>query len=191
MRHLVPLLGLLVAGACLPAAGSPALSPALCELGRQPEQAPLHALALIEIPAGGREKLEMDHRTGRLVVDRVLPDSLGYPAAYGSFPCTLAGDGDPLDLLVLTDSTLTPGSTLRVRPIGVLRMLDRGAQDDKLIAVLVNSDVQSVAPDVQKAIEQFFRTYKGPDANIQLRGWQDATAAANVLLSAIAAAAPL
>lgn len=175
----------------MPATGGPSRSPTLCELGRQPEQAPLQALALIEIPAGGREKLEMDHRSGRLVVDRVLPDSLGYPAAYGSFPCTLAGDGDPLDVLVLTDSVLASGTTLRVRPIAVLRMLDRGAQDDKVIAVPVGAALQTVAPDVRRGIEHFFRTYKGPDADIQLRGWEDASAAATVLFSAIAAAAPL
>lgn len=167
------------------------LSPALCELGRQPEQAPRQALVLVEIPAGGREKLEMDYRTGRLAVDRVLPDSLGYPAAYGTFPCTLAGDGDPLDVLVLTDSLLQPGSTLLVRPVGVLRMLDAGAQDDKVIAVPLSSALQAVPEADQRAIERFFRTYKGPGADLQLLGWQDAAAAATVLRSAIAAAAPL
>lgn len=171
----------------LSAACAPAVEPALCSLGEQPATAPSEALVIVEIPAGGREKNELDPRTGQLVVDRVLPDSISYPAAYGVFPCTLAGDGDPLDVLVLTDSVLPAGSRLNVRPIGVLRMVDAGEQDDKLLAVPLSSLLREVPPDVQRTIQHFFSVYK-PGADIQLNGWADSTTAAALLTSAITAA---
>jgi inorganic pyrophosphatase len=164
---------------------SRAADPSLCFLAKQPSSAPTEALVIVEIPKDGREKNEIDPRTGELVVDRVLPDSLGYPAAYGVFPCTLAGDGDPLDVLVLTDSFLPAGSRLRVRPIGVLRMVDAGEQDDKLFAVPLSSSLREVPLDVQQTIQRFFSIYK-PGADIQLNGWADSTVAARLLGDAIA-----
>ncbi len=181
MRRYALLLGL------LPAACAPGIEPALCSLGEQPSTAPSEALVIVEIPAGGREKNELDPRTGQLVVDRVLPDSVSYPAAYGIFPCTLAGDGDPLDVLVLADSSLTPGSTVRVRPIGVLRMVDAGEEDDKLLAVPLSSTIREVPLEVQQTIEHFFSVYK-PGADIQLNGWADSTTATALLTRAIGAA---
>ena len=179
------LLGLPLAAACVPAPGIRPFSPALCELARQPANAPLEALMLVEIPQGSTEKTEFDPRTGRLVVDRVLPDSLGYPAAYGSFPCTLGGDGDPLDVLVITDSVLRKGTTLRVRPIAVLGMIDAGALDDKLLAVPVSSPLSEVPLEEQRRIARFFSIYKGPSADVRLTGWQGADAAAALLADAI------
>lgn len=179
---------LLIFGATLSSAAcAPAYEPALCSLGTQPASAPMEALVIVEIPAGGREKNELDPRTGQLVVDRMLPDSISYPAAYGTFPCTLAGDGDPLDALVLTDSVLTPGTSVQVRPIGVLKMVDAGEQDDKLVAVLLSSTLRAVPSDVQQTIEHFFTVYK-PGADIQLHGWSDSTTAAALLAEAIATA---
>lgn len=176
-----------VAAATLGVGCAPTADPSLCFLSQQPSSAAGEALVIVEIPKGGREKNELDPRTGQLVVDRVLPGSLGYPAAYGVFPCTLAGDGDPLDVLVLTDSILPAGSRLRVRSIGVLRMVDAGEQDDKLFAVPLSSSLREVPADVQQTIQRFFSTYK-PGADIQLNGWEDSTAAATLLANAIAAA---
>jgi len=180
----------LLVGGCLPTGGAVPLGPALCGLSLQPVEAPREAIALIEIPRGGTTKYEFDPSTGRLVADRELPDSLGYPAAYGTFPCTLAGDGDPLDVLVLTSEPLDTASLVRVRPIGVLQMYDRGASDDKIVAVPLTSSLQSVPLADQRAIARFFSIYKGPGADIQIGPWLDAKAALEILRDAIAAATP-
>lgn len=183
-------LSVLLAGACQPAGRTGALAPALCGVSLQPIEAPHEAIALIEIPRGGTTKYEYDATAGRLVADRVLPDSLGYPAAYGTFPCTLAGDGDPLDVLVLTAEPLDTASLVRVRPIGMLEMYDRGASDAKVIAVPLASPLQAVPMADQQAIAHFFSIYKGPGADIEIGRWRDAKAALEFLRDAIAAATP-
>ena len=180
----------LLVGGCLPAGRAVPLAPAMCGVSLQPVEAPREAIAFIEIPRGGTTKYEYDVSAGRLVADRVLPDSLGYPAAYGTFPCTLAGDGDPLDVLVLTSEPLDTASLVRVRPIGVLQMYDRGASDDKIVAVPIASPMQSVPVADQRAIARFFTIYKGPGADIQVGPWLDAQAALEILRDAVAAATP-
>ena len=80
--------------------------------------------ATIEIPRGSRVKYEVDHETGRVMLDRVLYTVFGYPADYGFFDNTLGEDGDPLDVLVLLDQQLFPGVGAEVRPVGVLKMSD-------------------------------------------------------------------
>ena len=91
--------------------------------------------AVIEIPKGSNCKYEMDKDTGMLRLDRVLYTSTHYPANYGFIPRTFADDGDPLDVLVLCDEPIYPMTLMRVYPIGVMRMIDGGALDDKIIAV--------------------------------------------------------
>jgi inorganic pyrophosphatase len=180
----------LLVGACLPTGRAVPLAPALCGVSLQPLEAPREVIALIEIPRGGTTKYEYDASSGRLVADRELPDSLGYPAAYGTFPCTLAGDGDPLDVLVLTPEPLDTASLIRVRPIGVLQMYDRGAADDKVIAVPLTSSLKRVPLADQQAIARFFAIYKGPGADIQIGPWLNAKAAMEILRDAVAAATP-
>lgn len=191
MRRLLLSLCLPLAGACWPARGTPAVDAALCSVARQPTSAPDTLVLLVEIPAGGLEKFEFDPRAGRMVVARTLPDSLPYPAPYGAFPCTKAGDGDPLDALVLDAPDLPSGSLLRVHPVGILRMLDQGRQDDKIIVVPVDRPFRGVPPEFRAMVERFFATYKGPDGGVELLGWGDATEAKSVLAHALAAAAPL
>lgn len=133
------------------------------------------ATALIEIPAGSAIKYEIDPVSGRLVVDRFLSMPVAYPANYGFIPNAMAGDGDPLDVLVYTRTPLLPGVTIEIRPIGVLKMTDGGLQDDKLIAVPTDrvdptyanirniSDLPSAQTD---ALRAFFRVYKDlPEQN--------------------------
>lgn len=133
------------------------------------------ATALIEIPAGSAIKYEIDPVSGRLVVDRFLSMPIAYPANYGFIPNAMAGDGDPLDVLVYTRTPLLPGVTIEIRPIGVLKMTDGGLQDDKLIAVPTDrvdptyanirniSDLPSAQTD---ALRAFFRVYKDlPEQN--------------------------
>lgn len=191
MRRLLALWWLPVVGACWPARGAPAVDTALCGVARQPIAAPDTLVLLVEIPAGGRDKFEFDARSGRMVVSRVLPDSLPYPAPYGAFPCTLAGDGDPLDALILDAAPTPSGSVVRVHPVGILRMLDKGRQDDKIIVMPADRPYRAVPEDFRRSLERFFTTYKGPDGGVELRGWGDATEARAVLAQALAAAAPL
>ena len=96
---------------------------------------PTDFTAVIEIPKGSSCKYEMDKYTGMLRLDRVLYTSTHYPANYGFIPRTFADDGDPLDVLVLCEQPIYPMTLMRVYPIGVMRMIDGGALDDKIIAV--------------------------------------------------------
>lgn len=91
--------------------------------------------AVIEISKGSSCKYELDKYTGLLRLDRVLYTSTHYPANYGFIPRTYADDGDPLDVLVLCPEPIMPMTLVRVFPIGVMRMIDGGALDDKIIAV--------------------------------------------------------
>lgn len=162
----------------------------------QPPAASGEALLLVEIPAGGDTKFET-RPDGLVHVDRFLRMPVVYPANYGALPSTLAGDGDPLDALVLTRAPLPPGVLLRFRPVAVLRMLDGGADDQKLVGVPADdvdpgyAHVRSLAdfpPLERDRIEAFFRVYKqlpaADDGNITLQGWGDADEARRVLEAA-------
>jgi inorganic pyrophosphatase len=117
---------------------------------------------------------------------------VAYPANYGSMPRTLAGDGDPLDALVLTRFPVQPGAVIRFRPLGVLRMVDRGEADEKIVGVPVDAvdptyrDMRGLddLPAMERQrIEAFFRVYKQlPDGgDIQLNGWGDAAEARQII----------
>lgn len=99
------------------------------------EKAPKEFYAVIEIPKGSKVKYELEKKTGLLKVDRILYSSVSYPANYGFIPQTLGDDKDPLDVLVLMQETVVPLSILRVRPIGVMMMIDQGEGDEKIICV--------------------------------------------------------
>ncbi len=96
---------------------------------------PTDFTAVIEIPKGSSCKYEMDKYTGMLRLDRVLYTSTHYPANYGFIPRTFADDGDPLDVLVLGAQSIYPMTLIQVYPIGVMRMIDGGSLDDKIIAI--------------------------------------------------------
>ncbi len=99
------------------------------------DEAPNSFQAVVEIPKGGKVKYELDKPTGLLRVDRVLYSSVMYPANYGFIPQTLGDDGDPLDVLVLMQEPVYPLSILRVRPIGMMGMIDQGEGDEKILCV--------------------------------------------------------
>jgi inorganic pyrophosphatase len=90
---------------------------------------------IVEIPKGSRAKYEIDKASGLIMLDRVLYGSMMYPAHYGIIPKTLFDDGDPLDILILTQVPLVPLALVSARVIGVMRMIDQGVPDDKIIAV--------------------------------------------------------
>lgn len=162
----------------------------------QPGNAPEEVLLAVEIPAGGAIKYELGEH-GELRVDRFLSMPVAYPANYGSMPQTLAGDGDPLDALVLTRFPIQPGAVVRFRPLGVLRMVDKGEADEKIVGVPVDAVDPSYAkvraledlPAVEiQRIEAFFRVYKQlpVGAEIRLNGWGDAAEARQVIRRALA-----
>lgn len=147
--------------------------------------------AVVEIPQGTNAKWETDVDTGRLFWElkngkpRVVA-YLGYPTNYGMVPRTLGGDGDPMDVLVIGKMELR-GTIARARVIGVMRMLDGGDQDDKLIAVEDGSafagktmaDLE--ANGVAAILKAWFENYKGPDSGIFVTAFGGAAEAAAVL----------
>ncbi|HEY3874109.1 MAG TPA: inorganic diphosphatase [Candidatus Kapabacteria bacterium] len=148
--------------------------------------------AVIEIPKGTRNKIEYDPELEVFKLDRVLFSSVHYPAAYGFIPSTLWHDGDPLDVLVLTDEPLMTGIVLDVIPIGALGMEDDAGDDLKVIAVAAfdpNASVMkdlSGLPDPRKAeIEQFFKTYKTLEKKtVRIGSWMGVKAAQQAILDA-------
>ena len=93
---------------------------------------PEKVTAVVEIPSGSRNKYELDKESGLFRLDRVLYSAVHYPADYGFIPRTLAEDNDPADILVLLNEPTFPGCQIDARPIGCLRMTDRGEPDDKI-----------------------------------------------------------
>jgi inorganic pyrophosphatase len=132
-----------------------------------PEDIAAHVPAVIEIPKGSKLKYEIDKDTGMLVLDRVLYSSVIYPASYGFIPRTHAGDGDPLDILVLMQEPVVPLTIVRARAIGGLKMHDDKGEDDKIVAVCVDDPafnhyraVGDLPPHVMIELERFFKDYK-------------------------------
>lgn len=131
------------------------------------ESCPQIVQAVIEIPALSRVKTELDKQTGLLKVDRILHSSVIYPANYGFIPQSLAEDGDPLDILVLSQLSIPALSIVKARPIGVMPMVDNNEADDKIIAVAINDPEYNVYQDIAQLppfkllmINQFFNDYK-------------------------------
>ena len=102
------------------------------------DNAPDIITAIIEVPKGSQTKYELDKNSGLLKVDRILYSAVHYPANYGFIPQSYCDDNDPLDVLVLCQESVLPLSIMRVRPIGVMKMIDQGEADDKIIAVHVD-----------------------------------------------------
>jgi inorganic pyrophosphatase len=123
--------------------------------------------AIIEIPKGSRAKYEIDKDSGLIKLDRVIYASMYYPLNYGFIPQTLGEDHDPLDIVVLTQVAVVPNCLIPSRVIGVMRMIDKGEADDKIIAVAMQdvsvSSIQDVSdmPDYFRAeLKHFFENYK-------------------------------
>ena len=123
--------------------------------------------AVVEIPKGSHCKYELDKSTGLIKLDRVLYTATYYPANYGFIPLTYAEDNDPLDVLVLCQESLVPLTLVECRPIGIIRMVDQGYIDEKIIAVCTSDPFYSSfkemkeLPDyVGNEIRHFFRVYK-------------------------------
>ena len=152
----------------------------------------------IEIPANATPiKYEIDKDTDALMVDRFMSTPMFYPANYGYIPQTLADDGDPLDVLVVTPYPVVPGSVIRCRAVGMLNMSDESGQDEKLIAVPhdkltpIYKDVQEytdLLPLLLQQIEHFFENYKDlePGKWVKIDGWAGRDAAFEVIRKSVA-----
>lgn len=123
--------------------------------------------AVIEIPKDSKVKYELDKKTGLLRVDRILFSSVHYPANYGFIPRTYCEDRDPLDILVLGQVAVVPLVVMRAKPIGVMRMIDQGEADDKIIAVHADDPeyapldaIERLPPHRLAEVKRFFEDYK-------------------------------
>ena len=159
---------------------------------------PLDINAIIEIPQGSLPiKYELDKASGTLFVDRFLHTSMVYPANYGFIPHTLSQDGDPCDVLVVTQVPVMATAIVRCRPVGVLMMEDESGPDEKIVAVPVDklnpyytkvenyTDLPSMLRD---QIAHFFRHYKDLEAGkwVRVSRWMGAEHAAEMILKSIA-----
>lgn len=128
---------------------------------------PRDFIGVIEIPKGSKMKYEMDKETGLLVLDRVLHTSTHYPANYGFIPRTYGDDLDPLDVLVLCSEPLAPMTLVRCYAIGVIRMIDNGRNDEKIIAIPYHDptynqyrSIEELPKHVFEEMSHFFSVYK-------------------------------
>lgn len=124
-------------------------------------------VCVIEISKGSKEKYELDKETGLLILDRILYTSTIYPANYGFIPRSYGEDGDPLDVLVLCSQPIIPLTLVRCYPIGVIKMMDNGAYDEKIIAVPFNdptyndyTDIHQLPAHIYQEMRHFFEVYK-------------------------------
>ena len=144
---------------------------------------------IIEIPMNADPiKYEVDKETGAIFVDRFMGTAMHYPCNYGYIPRTLADDGDPVDVLVITPFPLIPGVVVRCRPLGVLKMTDESGDDAKVLAV-PEDKVLSIYSHWQKyedinslrlnQIQHFFEHYKDlePGKWVKVQGWEGVAAA--------------
>ena len=152
---------------------------------------------IVENPANALPvKYELDKESGALFVDRFLATPMHYPLNYGFIPNTLSGDGDPIDVLVLSEYPVTYGAVIPCKPIGVLLMEDEKGEDEKVLAVpseKMNSEYSkyneiSDIPEVTlKKVEHFFEHYKDLEKGkwVKVAGYKDSKEAKNKILEAV------
>ena len=152
---------------------------------------------IIEIPAHSTPiKYEVDKDLDALVVDRFMPTPMFYPANYGFVPNTLADDGDPLDVLVVTPHPLLAGCVIRCRPVAVLQMEDESGMDEKIVAVphskltpIYNdiNDVGDLPQLLKEQINHFFENYKKleKDKWVKVDKWADKKTALEMIKKAL------
>ncbi|QKW37096.1 inorganic diphosphatase [Actinomadura sp. NAK00032] len=148
---------------------------------------------VVEIPGGSRNKYEMDHRLGRIRLDRMLFTATRYPHDYGYIPDTCAEDGDPLDAMVLLEEPTFPGCQITVRSVGVFWMHDEKGADAKVLTVPSRDvryeeirDLRDVHEHILDEIAHFFDIYKSlePGKSADVRGWQDRQVADRTIVEA-------
>jgi len=149
--------------------------------------------SIIEIPQGSKAKYELDKDSGMLKLDRVLFSSLNYPHNYGFIPQTLGEDNDPLDIIVISQIDVDPMCIVEAKVIGVLRMIDNGEGDDKIIAVAEHdmsinhiNDVSELPPHLTVELQNFFEDYKKLENKVVIvEDFQNAEVAKQIVTKAI------
>ncbi len=140
---------------------------------------------IVEINKGSHNKYEIDKKTGLIALDRVAHTGQNFPFDYGFVPQTLWDDGDALDVVLLTTYPLFPGLLVRARPIGLMKMIDGGEGDDKVIAVPTEDprwdtvkDLGDINPHTLKEMEHFYTTYKKlQNKEVEVNGFEGKAAA--------------
>jgi inorganic pyrophosphatase len=139
---------------------------------------------IIEIPMNADPvKYEVDKESGAIFVDRFMSTSMHYPTNYGYVPQTISGDGDPVDVLVITPVPLIPGVVVTCRPIGILKMTDEAGEDGKVLAVPTDKILsiytqwqkpEDLNPLRLKTIAHFFEHYKDLEEGkwVKINGWE-------------------
>ena len=156
-------------------------------------QAPDVIYAVVEVPKGSRNKYEYSKSAGVIQLDRVLYSPLHYPGDYGFIPQSYYGDGDPLDVLVMMEEPTFPGCVIEARPVGMLKLSDRGQSDDKILAVPASDpiyedyhDLDDLPTHFPKAVEHFFITYKHlQGAEVISMGWVGPQEAKEAIMGAL------
>jgi len=157
---------------------------------------PENVKAIIEISYGSNIKYEVEKESGALVLDRVMHSAMFYPANYGFVNQTLSQDGDPADILILTEYPLVEGCVSNCRLVGVLIMEDESGIDEKLLAVPTSKidpsfdeiqDLNDIPKHTLAKIKNFFETYKMLEPNkwVKVQGFQDKASASKILDDAI------
>ena len=148
---------------------------------------------IIEIPKGNRAKYELDKESGMLKLDRVLFSSVYYPANYGFIPRTYCDDDDPLDILVISQIDIVPMCIVAAKGIGVMRMIDGGEADDKIIAVAEGdpsvshiNDISELPQHFISELQSFFEDYKKlENKTVKVEGFQNNELARQIVQRAI------
>lgn len=156
-------------------------------------KAPELVNAIIEIPKGSKSKYELDKKSGLILLDRILFSSVHYPANYGFIPQTYCEDRDPLDILVLGQEAAVPLCIMRAKPIGVMKMVDQGEADDKIIAVHADdpgfnhyNSTKELPPHLLREVRRFFEDYKTLENKIvKVEDFFDRQEALKVIESAV------
>ena len=160
---------------------------------------PTEVVILVEIPSGSRNKYEVDHESGNIVLDRILFTSTRYPADYGFIEGAQGEDGDPLDALVFVGEPTFPGCRVRARPVGLFRMHDERGRDEKILGVPLRDPIWSHVQELEdlpaalpNEVEHFFRVYKDlEEKKVAAEGFGDRTEAIQVIEAARARAAEM
>ena len=150
---------------------------------------------IVEIPQNSNVKYEYDKNLQQMRCDRIITTSMLYPGNYGYLPNTLSGDGDPLDVLLLCDYPIYPGTVVNVKVIGVLLTTDEKGDDEKIIAVpedtvdpssKVIEDLHDIGQHLLNKIEHFFKHYKDnePHKWVQVKEFQDKKSTLEIIATA-------
>jgi inorganic pyrophosphatase len=162
------------------------------------KNAPESFNVIIEIPMNADPvKYEVDKATSAIFVDRFMSTAMHYPTNYGYVPKTISGDGDPVDVLVITPVPLIPGVVVTCRAIGILKMTDEAGEDGKVLAVPIDKILsiyshwkkpEDMNPLRLKTIAHFFEHYKDLEENkwVKINGWEGPESAKQEIIDGMA-----